>query len=165
MKRRLMGMLCLLGILTLTALPVGAITPPIEDAVVHGYWEQVFIDLKADSAGVDDPVGRLLMGHACLATQRNYGATSLFSTVTEPEDLAAWRSYTDDLVARYPDNHITLYLRGDAKMRQDQFDDPRFREPALAWIEHWTANEHPWRLEARTLEGHNHFSALPEVQL
>jgi predicted alpha/beta superfamily hydrolase len=42
-------------------------------------------------------------------------------------------------------------------------DDPRFREPALAWIEHWTTSAHDWVLETRTLEGHNHFSVLPEA--
>lgn len=41
-------------------------------------------------------------------------------------------------------------------------DDPVFREPAIAWIQHWTAQEHtPWDLETITLEGHNHFSAPP----
>lgn len=41
-------------------------------------------------------------------------------------------------------------------------DDPRFREPALEWIEHWTGQEEkPWRLRVEMLEGHNHFSAPP----
>lgn len=41
-------------------------------------------------------------------------------------------------------------------------DDPRFREPALKWIEYWSAqDETPWRLRVETLEGHNHFSAPP----
>ena len=41
-------------------------------------------------------------------------------------------------------------------------DDPVFREPALAWMGHWTeqANK-PWDLETMTLEGHNHFSVPP----
>jgi predicted alpha/beta superfamily hydrolase len=41
-------------------------------------------------------------------------------------------------------------------------DDPRFREPALKWIEHWSEQrQKPWRLHVETLEGHNHFSAPP----
>ena len=41
-------------------------------------------------------------------------------------------------------------------------DEPRFREPALEWIEHWSARERtPWRLKTVTLEGHGHFSAAP----
>ena len=41
-------------------------------------------------------------------------------------------------------------------------DTPRFRIPAVEWIEHWTAiDAPPWSLEAVTLEGHFHFSAPP----
>ena len=41
-------------------------------------------------------------------------------------------------------------------------DEPRFREPALQWIEHWSAAEqHPWDLKTMTLEGHSHMSAPP----
>jgi predicted alpha/beta superfamily hydrolase len=41
-------------------------------------------------------------------------------------------------------------------------DDPRFREPALKWIEHWSDQDQlPWRLHIETLAGHNHFSAPP----
>lgn len=40
-------------------------------------------------------------------------------------------------------------------------DVPRFREPAMKWIEHWTAREDlPWQLKTVTLEGDNHFSAV-----
>jgi predicted alpha/beta superfamily hydrolase len=39
-------------------------------------------------------------------------------------------------------------------------DDPRFREPALEWMAHWSVAESPpWDLEMRTLDGHTHFSA------
>lgn len=41
-------------------------------------------------------------------------------------------------------------------------DDARFRQPALKWIEHWTAQDtKPWSLRTETLAGHNHFSAAP----
>ncbi len=40
-------------------------------------------------------------------------------------------------------------------------DNPRFRQPALRWIEHWTGRDAPWQLETVTLDGENHFSALP----
>lgn len=43
-------------------------------------------------------------------------------------------------------------------------DDPRFRDPALVWIEHWTAEETlPWLLEATTIDGHTHMSLPPEA--
>jgi predicted alpha/beta superfamily hydrolase len=41
-------------------------------------------------------------------------------------------------------------------------DDARFREPALAWMAHWSGKESaPWDLQTVTLDGHSHFSAVP----
>ena len=41
-------------------------------------------------------------------------------------------------------------------------DDPLFREPAVAWIKHWTAQKMmPWQLKTMTLEGHSHMSTPP----
>lgn len=42
------------------------------------------------------------------------------------------------------------------------YDDPVFRQPALAWIKHWTARAPlPWRLKTVTLPRQSHFSAAP----
>jgi predicted alpha/beta superfamily hydrolase len=41
-------------------------------------------------------------------------------------------------------------------------DDPEYRLPALAWIEHWSDNDGaPWHLETMILDGHSHMSAPP----
>lgn len=41
-------------------------------------------------------------------------------------------------------------------------DDPRFRVPALEWIEHWSNNDdNPWQLKTMNLDGHSHMSAPP----
>lgn len=41
-------------------------------------------------------------------------------------------------------------------------DTPRFREPALEWIEHWQERDSlPWQLEIEHLQGHSHMSAPP----
>jgi len=41
-------------------------------------------------------------------------------------------------------------------------DDPRFRVPALEWIEHWSNNDdNPWQLKTMDLDGHAHMSAPP----
>lgn len=41
-------------------------------------------------------------------------------------------------------------------------DEPRFRVPALQWIEHWSQEEdHPWQLKTMILDGHSHMSAPP----
>lgn len=42
-------------------------------------------------------------------------------------------------------------------------DDPRFRVPAIEWIEHWSGkDDNPWQLKTMNLEGHTHMSAPPE---
>ena len=42
-------------------------------------------------------------------------------------------------------------------------DDPRFRVPALDWIERWYNNDdNPWQLKTMDLDGHTHMSAPPE---
>ena len=41
-------------------------------------------------------------------------------------------------------------------------DEPRFRMPALEFIEHWSKEEdNPWRLKTVVLDGHTHMSAPP----
>ncbi|MCZ6804196.1 MAG: alpha/beta hydrolase-fold protein, partial [Proteobacteria bacterium] len=41
-------------------------------------------------------------------------------------------------------------------------DEPRFRKPALKWIEHWSAIDTlPWQLKTIDLDGHSHMSAPP----
>jgi len=41
-------------------------------------------------------------------------------------------------------------------------DEPQYRGPARAWIDHWTrAKNRPWTLETATLPGQSHFSAPP----
>lgn len=41
-------------------------------------------------------------------------------------------------------------------------DVPRFREPALQWMKHWSEKgETPWDLKVVDLEGHSHMSAPP----
>jgi predicted alpha/beta superfamily hydrolase len=44
------------------------------------------------------------------------------------------------------------------------YDDARFREPSLKWMEHWQkTNAKPWLLETQTLAGQTHMSAAPEA--
>ena len=41
-------------------------------------------------------------------------------------------------------------------------DDPRFRGPAVEWIEHWSGrDDNPWLLRTMDLDGHTHMSAPP----
>jgi len=42
-------------------------------------------------------------------------------------------------------------------------DEQRFRQPAVAWIDHWQGvDERPWRLLAESIDGYGHFSLITE---
>ncbi len=100
-----------------------ALGEEMEKALIDGQWNTLFELIKADSASVDDPIARLLMGHTCLAIKNNYGASSNFSSVLEESDLAIWLQFTKSLADKYSDNKITQYLWADAKMRNGLIDD------------------------------------------
>ena len=43
-------------------------------------------------------------------------------------------------------------------------DEPVFRKPAVEWMNHWTNNDDiPWILQVVTIEGKDHFTALPDI--
>jgi len=43
-------------------------------------------------------------------------------------------------------------------------DEKRFRIPAIKWMQHWREKDNlPWQLKTTTLEGQNHFSAVPQA--
>lgn len=96
------------------------------------------------------------------------GQFVLFTAQTEPELFWGHIASNPALHRNLP---FFLELHGDGKadaMQSRLFvgsgshDEPQFREPALAWIEHWTSkDELPWALKAVTLDTHTHFSAPP----
>ncbi|MEJ2400259.1 MAG: alpha/beta hydrolase-fold protein [Xanthomonadales bacterium] len=112
-----------------------------------------------------DPRRRILLG------QSLGGQFVLYSALTRPELFFGH-------IASNPALHRNLdwFLdwRGEAAMPnaatrlflvEAEFDDARFRQPALKWIEHWSAADRqaPFRLEVRMLEGHTHLSAVTEA--
>jgi predicted alpha/beta superfamily hydrolase len=45
-----------------------------------------------------------------------------------------------------------------------EFDDARFREPAVAWMQHWNQQEElPWSLKTMDLDDHVHMSSPPDA--
>jgi len=101
----------------------GAISPEIETNLLQGRWQKVYDLISADSTLIQDPVARLLMGHACLATYQNYGASKMFSTTGKPEELNSWSTFATALKEKYPDKAIAVYLEADAQFRRDHLDE------------------------------------------
>jgi len=111
-----------------------------------------------------DPSRRVLFG------QSLGGQFVLFSSLTLPELFYGHIASNPALHRNLP---YFLAWHGEGKMRVNasrvfvssgEYDDPRFREPAMKWIEHWqNATAKPWMLETRTLAGQTHMSAAPEA--
>ena len=100
-----------------------AIEASMEDAVLKGNWEEVYNSLDTDTVKANDPVARLLMGHVCLATNRNNESMLLFLSVKEENDLKLWSEWIDSLLSKYSRNPIALYLSADAKARAGKFEE------------------------------------------
>lgn len=112
-----------------------------------------------------DPQRRVLLG------QSLGGQFVLYSALTQP-DLFFGHIASNPALHRNLD--WFLEWRGAEAMPQPatrlflveaEFDDTRFREPALQWIGHWSAADRPkpFRLEVRMLDGHTHLSAVTEA--
>jgi hypothetical protein len=117
-------MIAVLVLMLAARVPSGvAIEPSLAAAVLQSHWETVVARLKADDARAQDPVARFMMAHACLATNRNNAATSLFISVKEDGVLHTWSAWTDALVRRQPQHPIALYLAADAQARAGRLQD------------------------------------------
>jgi tetratricopeptide (TPR) repeat protein len=92
-----------------------------EKPLLEGDWAAVVEDLE-HNASSQDPVARLLMGHASLALNRNNEAHALFLSVSDTNDVEAWAERTALLVADHPANPIAQYLAADALARAGQLD-------------------------------------------
>lgn len=106
-----------------------------------------------------DPERRILFG------QSLGGQFVLFSAQTRPELFWGY-------IASNPALHRNLRFfldavpkfAGDARLfvASGTNDDPRFRQPAMAWANHWLGRDtRPWSLRVVDLEGHGHMSAPP----
>lgn len=108
-----------------------------------------------------DPGRRVLFG------QSIGGQFVLYSALTEPA-LFGGRVASNPALHR----NLDFFLQRHSAERGEQVrlfvasasgDDPRFRGPAEAWIEHWNAEGNlPWALRAITIEGYGHFSLIAE---
>jgi tetratricopeptide (TPR) repeat protein len=107
-------MVCALGV---CSPPSFALEPWVEQALLREDWPRVFETLQGDNTQAEDPVARLLMAHASLATNRNNAAMALFLSVKEPGDLTAWSTWTEALLRKQPQHPVALYLAADAKAR------------------------------------------------
>lgn len=107
---------------------------------------------------------RVIFGHSL------GGQFVLFNALTRPELFFGHIASNPALHRNLPfflswhgENDITKPLSR-VFVSSGELEAPRFREPAMEWIEHWqTVSPGPWVLETRTLAGQTHLSATPEA--
>jgi len=102
--------------------PANAILPPeIEKAVLAEDWGKVseLIGKIAPDAPV---VQMLVMGHACLALNRNNDSVLLFLTASGPDDLKNWNKWAATFKQSHHDSAIAHYFVGDSLARLGQYD-------------------------------------------
>jgi tetratricopeptide (TPR) repeat protein len=100
-----------------------AIGGSLDDVILKGDWEEVIKILKKDDKKAEDPIARLLMAHAFLATNRNNQSMMLFLSAREKDDLSLWSEWTNSLLSKHPKHPIALYLSADAKARTGKLEE------------------------------------------
>jgi predicted alpha/beta superfamily hydrolase len=111
-----------------------------------------------------DPSRRILFGHSI------GGQFVLYNALTMP---ALFYGHIASNPALHRNLPFFLEWHGQAEISgsvsrlfvaSSEFDDPRFRQPTLQWVEHWQAvTPSPWTLEVRTLPAQTHLSSTPEA--
>lgn len=117
-----LGLLLVFLCLSSVAGKACTIETEVEDAVLKGDWNQAMERLKSEDSNAQNPIARLIMGHACLATNRNNQSLLLFLSVEDKNDLDRWLTWSESLVRHHPQSPIAHYLLGDAKARMGNLD-------------------------------------------
>ena len=88
-----------------------------QQALLKGDWAEVLAVLEKSYIKDADMPCRIVAAHACLATNRNNHALILFLSVTEPNELGDWKTWTKVLADKHPGNPVSHYLYADALAR------------------------------------------------
>jgi len=94
------------------------------------------------------------------------GQFVLYSALTKPDlfwgHIASNPALHRNLPFFLEAHHAVAHVGSKVFVSSGSNDDPRFRDPALKWMDHWASQkDKPWQLATMTLEGENHFSAAP----
>lgn len=93
------------------------------------------------------------------------GQFVLYTALTEPDLFWGHIASNPALhrnLAFFLQRHSSSRSASKVFVASGSLDEPRFRGPALEWMEHWSKiDDKPWQLGTMTLDGHTHLSAPP----
>jgi tetratricopeptide (TPR) repeat protein len=93
-----------------------------ESVVLSGDWEEIVRLVEEDNSLLQSPVNRIVLGHACLATNRNDSSFGLFDLSMSAAALDQYSRWAGDIAERHPESALAGYFRGDALARGGDFD-------------------------------------------
>ncbi|MCP4684171.1 MAG: tetratricopeptide repeat protein [bacterium] len=106
-----------MAVLIVSAPQVAAFDKQVEEAVVAADWNKVVESISPTlGMGADFP-SRLLMMHACRATNRNNSAERQLDIEPIDKDRLAWFNWADSMRAAHPENTPVLLLWADARFK------------------------------------------------
>lgn len=92
----------------------------LEKAVLAEDWSGVVPECSTMQPSA---VVRCLLGHACLALNRNNQSLGFFLSVANDSDRQMWLSWTTDFARRHPRAAVARYLKGDALARLERWQE------------------------------------------
>ena len=117
-----------LGILGLVLFGLSAEADParemssLEQALLSEDWAKVVEKCDNPSQLSKEPVMRAILGHACLALNRNNQSLDMFRSVAPKDDQMQWENWTRDFTSRADKSPLSHYLYADALARSDNWD-------------------------------------------
>ena len=93
------------------------------DALLKSSWKDVADTLQKDDKYATDPIARLIMGHASIATNQNNTALRLFISVGDDTQFKLWSEWTGTFLEEHPESAVALYLAADARARMQKFSE------------------------------------------
>jgi len=120
LKHLLMTLSAIMAVFSVFALlaPVAsAIDKQVDEAVVAADWNKV-VELLSPTLGTGaDFPSKILMTHACRATNRNNSAERQLDVEPNPDDRLAWFQWADSMRTDHPKNPAVLTLWADARFK------------------------------------------------
>ncbi len=100
--------------ITLASVSIG---DDVKRAILEENWEEVIKLLSRDGSLAYSPVARMLMAHACLATNRNNESFRLIFSTKASSEVEQWRSWATRLASENSNNAVAHYLLADSEAR------------------------------------------------
>jgi len=85
-------------------------------------WRSLAAEIESREGRIESPVERALLGHACLALNRNEDSLCAFLLIFGDADTRGWLAWADAFAAQRPHLALASYFKGDALARRSDWN-------------------------------------------